>query len=223
MAWAANGTWTPETTSVATKLDGLLSSNSPYIKAARASGTQQAARRGLMNSSIAAGAAESAAISAALPIASQDAQAIENRNQTQLEGNINLNNSTKIQQMQGDQSKELAAINNAAEALRLKEQAGYQLTAQEAAQKATLEQQAQQIAASDRQALLAAETSRSNALTDAQASMTSNYLNAVSNLSGNAKLKAADRNAYIAEFQRVTGQSAAYQTAISKTVATLRW
>lgn len=86
-----------------------------------------------------------------------------------------------------------------------------------------MQKQAEAIASSDRQALLAAETSRANAATDAQASMTSNYLNAVSNLSANAKLKASDRNAYIAEFQRVTGQSAVYQQAASRAAMTLRW
>lgn len=223
MAWKADGTWSPETTSVATKLDSLLSSDSQYIKAARASGTQQAAKRGLLNSSIAAGAAETAAITAALPIASQDAQAIENRNQASLEGSINLNNSTKLQEIQGNQAKELANINNQAEALRQKEAAGYQLTAQEAAAKQDLEKQAQAIASSDRQALLAAETSRSNAETAAKTDLTSSYLSSVASLSGNSKLKAKDRNAYIAELQRVTGVSAAAQTSVATNARTLTW
>ena len=57
------------------RMEGLLSSSSPYIKRARTGAKQQAASRGLLNSSIAAGAGEAAAIDAALPIAQQDASA----------------------------------------------------------------------------------------------------------------------------------------------------
>lgn len=51
----------------------LLSTDSPYLQLARSQSQQAAASRGLQNSSIAAGAGESAAIGAALPIAQQDA------------------------------------------------------------------------------------------------------------------------------------------------------
>ena len=60
-------------TLVSTNLNGLMDENGTYIKAARASGTAAAASRGLMNSSIAGGTAENAAINAALPIAQGDA------------------------------------------------------------------------------------------------------------------------------------------------------
>jgi len=56
------------------QLKSLLSSDSDYIKEAEAAGTRTAANRGLLNSSMAAGASRSAAIQAALPIAQQDAQ-----------------------------------------------------------------------------------------------------------------------------------------------------
>lgn len=59
---------------VSGQLQGLLQSNSPYLDLARAQGTQQAASRGLLNSSMAAGSAENAAIQAALPIAQGNAQ-----------------------------------------------------------------------------------------------------------------------------------------------------
>lgn len=55
------------------RLTGLLSQNNPYISNARQRGVEQAAGRGLLNSSMAAGSAERAAIESALPIASQDA------------------------------------------------------------------------------------------------------------------------------------------------------
>ncbi|MEM4546779.1 MAG: hypothetical protein QW328_08485, partial [Nitrososphaerota archaeon] len=48
--------------------------NNPYIQNARQRGVEYAARRGGVNTSIAAGASERAAIEAALPIASQDAE-----------------------------------------------------------------------------------------------------------------------------------------------------
>jgi len=54
-------------------LNGLLASDSKYIKQARQSGLETGAARGLLNSSISAGASEKSAIEAALPIAQQDA------------------------------------------------------------------------------------------------------------------------------------------------------
>ena len=59
---------------VSGRLTGLLASDSPYLERARTRGRQFANRRGLLNSSIAAGAAEASAIDAALPIAQGDAQ-----------------------------------------------------------------------------------------------------------------------------------------------------
>lgn len=58
---------------VSGQLDNLLKSDSSYITRARSSADQVANRRGLLNSSMAAGAGEAAAIDAALPIAQGDA------------------------------------------------------------------------------------------------------------------------------------------------------
>ncbi|TFH85275.1 DUF4214 domain-containing protein [Billgrantia azerbaijanica] len=55
-------------------LGRILAEDSPLMQRAANQGTQQAARRGLLNSSMAAGAAQGAMIDRALPIASQDAQ-----------------------------------------------------------------------------------------------------------------------------------------------------
>jgi hypothetical protein len=71
---AVTGEVDPNST-VEGRLSGLLSQNNPYIERARTAGKQYANRRGMLNSSMAAGAAEGAAIDRALPIAQQDAQA----------------------------------------------------------------------------------------------------------------------------------------------------
>ncbi len=61
------------TDTVAGQMETLLSKDSPYMTRARTSAMQYANSRGLVNSSMAAGAGEAAAIDRALPIASQDA------------------------------------------------------------------------------------------------------------------------------------------------------
>jgi hypothetical protein len=69
-------TYTPDQNSlVSGQLDKLLSKDSDYLNLARTKAMQTAASRGLLNSSIAAGAGESAAIDAARPIAEGDASA----------------------------------------------------------------------------------------------------------------------------------------------------
>ena len=66
------GVVTPEAT-VESRLDGLLSKNSDYMQRATSRADQMSNRRGMLNSSMAVGAAHGAAIDAALPIAQQDA------------------------------------------------------------------------------------------------------------------------------------------------------
>ena len=55
------------------RLNNLLSKDNPYIKTARANAAEESNQRGLLNTSIAAGAGEKAAIESAFPIAAQDA------------------------------------------------------------------------------------------------------------------------------------------------------
>lgn len=62
----------PEAT-VRHQMGQLLSQGSPYLTAAREGAKRQAASRGLLNTTMAAGAGEQAAIQSALPIAQQDA------------------------------------------------------------------------------------------------------------------------------------------------------
>jgi hypothetical protein len=64
----------PDKSTVAGQLQSLLSSDSPYLSENRRQATEKAGERGLLNSSIAAGAGQRAAIQSALPIAQQDAE-----------------------------------------------------------------------------------------------------------------------------------------------------
>lgn len=70
----------PADASVATQLGKVLASDSPLLTAARTRAKQEANRRGLLNSSIAVQAGEAAALDVALPIASQQAAQIHQRN-----------------------------------------------------------------------------------------------------------------------------------------------
>ena len=58
---------------VSGQLQRLIAADSPYIQSARNAGLQAANSRGLINSNLAAGTSERAAIDAAAPIAAQDA------------------------------------------------------------------------------------------------------------------------------------------------------
>ncbi len=65
---------TNATDTVAGQMDSLLSKDNPYIQQARLTGEAKAQERGMLNSSLSAGASEREAIKAALPIAQQDAK-----------------------------------------------------------------------------------------------------------------------------------------------------
>ena len=73
---------------VAGQLNTLLGANSPYIAEARRSGMLEAAKRGGVNSTASASAAQRAAIQAAFPIASQDANTYAFAQGRQQEGDI---------------------------------------------------------------------------------------------------------------------------------------
>jgi hypothetical protein len=80
MPFDANGNWVPEDDGVASRVKNLINENSPMMRQAAAMGTKAANRRGLANSSMGIGAAHSAVIGAATPIASQEAQQINSKN-----------------------------------------------------------------------------------------------------------------------------------------------
>lgn len=110
------------TETVAGRLETVLSADSPYIQRAEQRGAEYAQSRGLLNTSIAAGATTAAAIDAALPIAQQDAdatfrQGLENQaaintarsTSAQLETQVSTANAEVIAQMERAQFSELAA------------------------------------------------------------------------------------------------------------------
>jgi hypothetical protein len=81
---------------VSGQLTGLIAGDSKYIQSAKASGMATANERGLLNSTMAAGTAEKAAIDAAAPIAAQDASTYaasglssQNANQEQAQSQLN--------------------------------------------------------------------------------------------------------------------------------------
>lgn len=70
---------------VENRLNGLLSNESQYIRNARQRGVEYAAGRGNVNSSIAAGASQRAALEAAMPIAESDAGVYRDANRGNFE------------------------------------------------------------------------------------------------------------------------------------------
>ena len=122
------------------QIGGITRSESPLMQQAKTAGLQQAARRGLINSSLGISAAEESLYKAALPIASQDAstfataaqsnQAARNRAlefgaasqntagltnaQAQnaiISQGVGIQGQKDLQQMQGDIQKEIAQLN----------------------------------------------------------------------------------------------------------------
>lgn len=75
---------TYENDDVVKALNDITSQNSDYMQLARTSGLQTANKRGLLNTSIAAGASQAAAIAAAAPLAAQNASQAAQRNETRL-------------------------------------------------------------------------------------------------------------------------------------------
>ena len=108
MPFNSQGQWVPEDDSVSTRVNALTAQDSPYIRQARAAGTSTANRRGLLNSSMAAGASEGAAISAALPIASQESQQIAQRNFAHQQGGYDMERQ-RLVTASGDRNAALSA------------------------------------------------------------------------------------------------------------------
>lgn len=105
---------------LSSNLQKLLQSDSPYIKQAMDRSMQVMGERGLVNSSLAAGAGTAAAIDAAVPIASADANAYGTaaRDNQSAQNNFNLAdkqaaNSAAIAGMQMAGQAQLAGINAA--------------------------------------------------------------------------------------------------------------
>lgn len=225
MPWDATGRWIPEDDSVATRLTGLLASDSPYMQQARQAGMRTAGRRGLLNTSIAAGSAETAAIAAGAPIASQDASQTFQRNQAVLEGGINFDNSSRLQTQQFEGQLGLQRDSAANQLTAMEREAGYQrerdmllaegATAQQMREfeqrtaeqernlAADMERQTAALSSNERTALLGADTNILQSQIAANSALTGQYLQAFSTLAGDPNIPAEVRNAYIAEFRRV--------------------
>lgn len=74
------------------QLSGLMSQDNPLMKKAATKGMQYASSRGLLNSSIGAGAAQSAQLDYALPIAQADAATAAKFGQMQYGANLDMQN-----------------------------------------------------------------------------------------------------------------------------------
>lgn len=111
------------------RLNGLLDANNPLIQQARAKAAQTANSRGLLNSAIAAGMGEEAAISQALPIATTDAgtffkQSLANQDarNTASIASANAENQANIARVGYEAQAQINAANNAAASQRQSEQ-----------------------------------------------------------------------------------------------------
>lgn len=77
---------TYENDDVVNQMNNITSQDSDYMKLARTSGLQTANKRGLLNSSIAAGASQASALAAAAPLAQQNSQNMASRNLARIQG-----------------------------------------------------------------------------------------------------------------------------------------
>lgn len=118
---------------VENRLESLANSRGNYMTNARQRGLEQAASRGNLNSSIAAGASERAALEAALPIASQDAQtefALGSENMGAMNQNLmqerQLGNQLVSDRLAAGTQSGIAQMNNAGALQRQRENLAYE-------------------------------------------------------------------------------------------------
>jgi len=116
------------------RLNNLLRQDNPYIQMARNAGLQHANARGLLNSSVAAGASQKAAIESAVPIASQDASEANafEKNKQAFTYNAALQDANAENQLnqgflQGDYSLANTAFQGGIESSLLSQKHGYDL------------------------------------------------------------------------------------------------
>jgi hypothetical protein len=195
---------TLEDDSVTGRLNGMLASNSPYMQAARMAGIRQANSRGLTNSSIAAGNSEAAAIAAAAPLASQEAQQIAARNQAAMESWYQLRNSSTVQQLSDNAAwqRQSAQLTNALQLQGMSDTAAMgRLIAQGDIEKAIEK--------------MREDNSLTQTQINANVSLIGSYMSAFAELSKNENLPAEARDAYMAEFLRVTQQGQGLVNALS--------
>jgi hypothetical protein len=97
---------TPDAELASSQLNKITSQDSPLIKRARQEGLVNANRRGLLNSSIAAGAAEGAIVDRATPLAQQNAQILQ---QQRLTNQASTNQSREFNASQQNERDRLQA------------------------------------------------------------------------------------------------------------------
>lgn len=116
MAFDSAGKWSMEDDGVASRIAAITSGGSPVMKQAETAGMQSANRRGLGNSSMAVGAAQSEVIRAATPIASQEAQQVAQKNLTEMGSRQQTAiNDANIAQQTAMQGREFAQQNSMAD------------------------------------------------------------------------------------------------------------
>jgi hypothetical protein len=153
LLWDYNKYLDPATATVSAQLDKLLQQSNPYIDRARKEAEAKAASAGMLSSSMAMGAAEGAAIDRALPIAQADAstyaqfglqglqgaQALSTQGQqgqisSALQGQAAAESAFNVE-LNAELNSKLKREDTEYSRILQKEQAGYQLTAQEEAYK----------------------------------------------------------------------------------------
>lgn len=106
----AGETYVTDKSTVAGQFTSLLADESQYIRLARERGKEFKAERGLLSTSMAAGAAQTAAIEAALPIAAQDAKTFAQAQQIQQQTEAEQQKFAAEAIISGELAKQNAAI-----------------------------------------------------------------------------------------------------------------
>jgi hypothetical protein len=202
MATNADGSYKLDDDGVASRVAKITSGGSDLMKMARTQGLQATQRRGLGNSSMAVGAAEMAALNAAVPIASQEASQVAQRNVTgmglaaedaRLTRTIGADDNRLTRQIDADMERTRLGLDSEAERqrvaigaedTRLGRQIDADMSRLNVANEAEVERARMAIAADQQRAMLSGVTD-----------ITSNRFNALSNTLQNDKIPAATRAA----------------------------
>lgn len=110
MPYKPDGTWDYEDESISGRLTGIVSRHSPVMQQAQTTGLKMANRRGLINSSMAVGAAQNEMLKTAVPMASQEAAQVAQKNVTAQ----NLTGQKQLQESQIGSQEKIAFANVAA-------------------------------------------------------------------------------------------------------------
>ena len=225
----ANDYMSKPLTSAATvqgQLKTITSQSSPLMEQAKAEGLKTANRRGLLNSSLAAGTSQAEVLKAATPIAQQDAQteatrqmtdntfrqsAGLNTQQAQINSDLSAQNAAQASALSAQESTQTRALNkdvygyNSNLSAQNAAQTAAQ-SAQEAKQAQTLQsqkstqdlalQQAQNASAEKIASWNVSQNDKQAAITATQ-QIDATYANTVASITGNTSLPAATRDAYL--------------------------